>query len=184
MIRELTQSEMEQLNAWLDGELEASDASRVEAMIASDAVWAQAAQELQSLDDMLGEYTVPAAPAELADRIIAAARREQPASQWTIRLVKYLAPVAAAAAILIVLWQYDVVSNQVSPNNPGVAATNSPQANSVATNKNQQDLDNVIVEHLPFFKQYESAEKVSHNDAVVDDATLQALDHLEHSQGT
>ena len=184
MIRELTQSEMEQLNAWLDGELEAAEASQVEAMIASDAAWAQAARELQSLDNLLGEYTVPAAPVELAGRIIEAARREQPTSQWTIRLVKYLAPVAAAAAVLIAIWHYGVTSNQVSSNNPGVAATNSPRANQVANNKSQQELDNVIVEHLPFFKQYESAEKVSHNDAVVDDATLQALDQLEHSQGT
>jgi len=55
MMRELTQSEMEQLNAFLDGELDASESSRVKAMIASDAAWAQADLELQSLDDLLGE---------------------------------------------------------------------------------------------------------------------------------
>jgi anti-sigma factor RsiW len=175
MIRELTQFETEQLNAFLDGELDAAEASRVEAMIASDAAWAQAARELQSLDGLLGEYTVPAAPAELAGRIIAA-RREQPAPQWTIRLAKYLAPVAAVAAALIL---YVAFYHPVTTNPP---AANNQVANN--NNKSQQDLDAVIVEHLPFFKQYEAADKVSHTDAVVDDATLKALDQLEHSQGT
>lgn len=175
MIRELTQFETEQLNAWLDGELDAAEASRVEAMIASDAAWANAARELQSLDGLLGEYTVPAAPVELAGRIIAAAGREQPAPQWTIRLVKYMAPVAAVAAAMILF---------VAFYHP--ATTNPQTANQVANNinKSQQELDTVIVEHLPFFKQYEAADKVSHTDAVVDDATLKALDQLEHSQGT
>ena len=173
MIRELTQSEMEQLNAFLDGELEAAEASRVEAMLASDTAWAQAARELQSLDGLLGEYTVPAAPAELAGRIIAAARRERPASQWTIRLVKYLAPAMAAAAALILY---------VAFYHPG--ETKPPAPNQVVNNNNQQDIDSVIVEHLPFFKQYEAADKISHNDTVVDDATMQAIDQLEHSQGT
>jgi anti-sigma factor RsiW len=176
MIRELTQFETEQLNAFLDGELDAAEASRVEAMIASDAAWVQAAGELQSLDGLLGEYTVPAAPVELAGRIIAAARREQPAPQWTIRLAKYLAPVAAVAAALIL---YVAFYHPVTTNPP---ATNNQVANN--NNKSQQDLDAVIVEHLPFFKQYEAADKVSHTDAVVDDATLKALDQLEHSQGT
>ena len=173
MIRELTQSEMEQLNAWLDGELEAAEASRVEAMIASDAAWAQAAKELQSLDDMLGGYTVPAAPVDLAGRIIAAARREPPAGQWTIRLVKYLAPLAAAAAVLIL---YVAFHHPVETNLPG--------PDQVANSKSQQELDSVIVEHLGFFKQYDSVEKASHNDTIADDATLQAIDQLEHSQGT
>jgi anti-sigma factor RsiW len=176
MIRELTQFETEQLNAWLDGELDAAEASRVETLIASDAAWAQAAGELQSLDGLLGEYTVPAAPVELADRIIAAARREQPAGQWTIRLVKYMAPVAAIAAalILFVAFYHPATTN---PSAPDQLANNNIQ-------KSQQDLDAVIVEHLPFFKQYEAADKASHTDAVVDDATLKALDQLEHSQGT
>jgi anti-sigma factor RsiW len=177
MIRELTQIETEQLNAWLDGELDAAEASRVEALVASDAAWAQAAGELQSLDGLLGQYTVPAAPVELADRIVAAARREQPAGQWTIRLVKYMAPVAAIAAalILFVAFYHPTTTNPPTANNQ--VANNNIQ-------KSQQDLDAVIVEHLPFFKQYEAADKVAHTDAVVDDATLKALDQLEHSQGT
>ena len=177
MIRELTQFETEQLNAFLDGELDAAEASRVEAMIASDAAWAQAARELQALAGLLGEYPVPAAPADLAGRIIAAARREQPAPQWTIRLAKYLAPVSAVAAALIL---YVAFYHHPATTNP--PAANNQVANN--NNKSQQDLDAVIVEHLPFFKQYEAADKISHNDTVVDDATLKALDQLEHSQGT
>lgn len=168
---ELTQSELEQLNAWLDGELEAQEASRVESLIASDPAWAQAAGELQSLDSLLGECEVEAAPAGLADRIIAASRRERSGSRLVIRIARYLAPAAAAAAAVVLY----VSLNEPAPQTSG--------GGEVASVKAQQEVDSVIVEHLGFFKQYDALEKIARTDAVADEETLRALDNLE-AKGT
>lgn len=171
-MRELSQSELEQINAYLDGELEAEEASRVEAMIGSDPAWAQGARELRSLDSLLGEYEVEAAPAGLADRIIAASRRERSGTRLVIRLARYLTPVtAAAAAVVLYVSFYQPAQN------------NSDDGAGRISQREQQDVDNVIVEHLGFFKQYEAVDKISQTDTVADEETLKALDQLE-SHGT
>ena len=169
MTRQLTQSELEQLTAYLDGELEPAQAAEVEALIASDAAWAQEAEGLASLDSVLDEYVAPAPQADLADRIIAASRRERARTQWTIRLAKYLAPAMAAAAALVL---YVTVYHPATSNPPpDVAAVN-------------QNVDGLVAEHLDFFKECKSLDAISSTETVVDDATLKAIDKLETSQGT
>ncbi len=102
MTRSLSQSELEQLSAYFDGELPAEEAARIQSLIATDSAWAEALGDLQALDTAMDVYTAAPAQADLAGRIIAAARRERTGSNLTIKLVKYLAPLAAAAAAIVV----------------------------------------------------------------------------------
>jgi anti-sigma-K factor RskA len=174
MANELTQSDLEQLSAYLDGELEAEQARQVEAMLAGDGRWQRAARELKALDETLDQWTAPPAPAGLAERIIAASRQEKQAPALVIRLVKYLTPVAAAAAVAVA---YLAFFNHPQTNTP---ATETP----IVSAADKAAVDGLVVEHLDFFKQYRSLETISHNDTVVDEATLKAIDHIEQTQGT
>ena len=80
MTRSLSQSELEQLSAYFDGELPAEEAARIQSLIATDSAWAEALGDLQALDTAMDVYTAAQAQADLAGRIIAAARRERTGS--------------------------------------------------------------------------------------------------------
>ena len=177
MTAKLTQSEIEQLSAYLDGEVDDAEARRVESLLATDAAWQQAADELESLDDALDAFTAPPASAGLSGRIIEAAAREHAHAGLVIRLAKYLVPVAAAAAAAIIFISVYKGTQPVTPLPPVAEKPVSADAKEVA-------VENLVVEHLDFFKDYQSMETVSGGDKVVDDATLQALDNIESSHGT
>ena len=64
------QNEYEIIGAFLDGELDESDRLEVSRRIQSDPTWEQIYRQMESLDNLLGTYQVPAASDNLSNRII------------------------------------------------------------------------------------------------------------------
>lgn len=96
----LTQSQREDLSAWLDGELDAAEAARVEQLVADDPVWAREAEQLRRLDALLDAWEAPAPADDLAERTRQYASRPRSRAGLVIR---FLAPLSAAAAVIIVV---------------------------------------------------------------------------------
>lgn len=97
----LTQADFEDLSAWLDGELDGERSARVAALVGADPVWRRARAELTALGVALDAYTVPDAPADLAERILRRVAAQSRRLPVVIRLARWLAPAAAAAGIVL-----------------------------------------------------------------------------------
>jgi len=152
----LDQSEREDLSAFLDGELPSQRAAEVEALIRSDPRWAAAQRELKALDAALDGCTVPPAPADLAGRIIRRSRKLGRPRPLVIPLVRWIAPVAAAAAAVILATV--LVLPHDGGRSPGGPLADVPKA------------DRFVVENLSFFRDYEVIENLE---------TLQAIERLD-----
>ena len=169
MNRPLSQPDLDELSAYLDGELDVDASARVAAKLANDDAWARARTQLLALIAAMDAYDVPPAPAGLADRICAATKPASP----VIRLVKWLSPVAAAAAVVLAVLAWHNANTPQGPNGgvPSPVSKLIQQANEVEGN--MPDQDRLAVEGMNFFKNYEVLENFE---------TLQAIDRLE-SQG-
>ncbi len=100
MEERLSPTELEDLSAYLDGELAEADRARVEGLLKTRAAWRQAMDGLRAVDRALDAYVAPPAPAGLAQRVlrhVAAAGRRAPLIRPSLR---WLVPLAAAASIL------------------------------------------------------------------------------------
>ena len=86
----------ELLHAYFDGELSGEEAARFERALAADPALAARLQELRSLDDALEILPGHTATPAFLDRVLARARRARRG-----RIVGLLAPLAAAAAVLL-----------------------------------------------------------------------------------
>ncbi|HUS46678.1 MAG TPA: hypothetical protein VM098_01055 [Phycisphaerae bacterium] len=98
---ECEQHDLDDLSAWLDGELEDDRARQIERAVAADPGLGEACSELRRLNEMLNTLTTPAASEGLAERIAARARRAGQRPAAVIRTLRWLVPVAAAAAVVI-----------------------------------------------------------------------------------
>lgn len=174
MTRQLKQSEMEDLWAWFDGELDGDRKDEVERLVATDPAWKQEYERLIRLDELLASCVIPAdqraamslPETDLAERIIRNVRRAARPRRLVIRLAAAAGAAAAiAAAILVaILWGKpaaplrtgeDVVAKALD----GVAAK-----------------DRFVVENLDFFEDYDVLENYE---------SLEAIDRLEsRSKGT
>lgn len=91
---------IEQLYAYLDGELSPAEAAEVERAAAADPAVALQLDELRALDQALGALPGVETDGEFTERVVRAARRRRSG-----RIVRLLIPLAAAAAILVaVVW--------------------------------------------------------------------------------
>ena len=96
MRQKLEQTELEELSAYCDGELDADRAARVERLIAAEPPWRQAHRELVDLDALLETWAVRPADDRLAYRAI---RRVETASRPRPLIVRVLAASGSAAAV-------------------------------------------------------------------------------------
>ena len=99
MGEKLSESELADLCAWLDGELDPHRSDEVASLVESDPAWAQARRQMQSLNDVLDTWVSPQVPVELAHQIASQARR--PAVSRAGRFLHWATGVAAAAAITL-----------------------------------------------------------------------------------
>lgn len=165
--QEMQQDDFDDLSAYVDGELSLADAQRVEQKIRDDEAWGRAYAELQALSSAMDAFEAPAAPAGLAERIKKNIRaQERPA---VLRLVKWLAPAAAAAAVLIAATL--VYKAQTHATNPGPVA----QALPTAAPAVQKVDDAFIVENLEFFRDLDVLNNME---------TIEAVQSAEESVGT
>ncbi len=118
------------IHAWLDGELDAAEAARVEALVASDPEWTAAAAEARGLTAASARIvgSLDRVPANVIPRAAAAPPRA--ARRWMLR----------AAAILVLIGGSAVVVNRSSVN--GVTITiplvEPPSAAPVLRPRNEQ----------------------------------------------
>jgi hypothetical protein len=94
----------ETLSAFVDGELSAKDAKTVQEVLAKDAALAAEAQSLRSVRQLVGALPRAAAPAGLAQRVLARAERTQLLDDTDHRAVgggSWFGRLSAAAAVLM-----------------------------------------------------------------------------------
>jgi len=101
-------NDQELLHAYFDGELSDDEAVRFERALAADPALAARLQELRFLDDALDVLPGHDAAAEFREQVLARTRRARRG-----RIVGLLAPLAAAAAVLlaVLLTQAPPVGN-------------------------------------------------------------------------
>ena len=177
--RELTDSEIEELSAYMDGELPAQDAQRVVHNVATQPEWRQTLRDFKEVGQVLDTIEVPAAPEGLAGRVVSAVRRRQH-RRHALRVGSWLAPAAAAAMVLIGLAIFNGTPNGHRSNNPANPTVSQELAKSAAFQavpvKERPALQEEIVRHLDFFQDY---------DVLTDYDTLKAIDKLDsQAQGT
>ena len=178
----MKQSDLEQISAWMDGELAAEQADRVAQLVEQDDDWRAAYEQFRAVEqatDMLPETIVP--PEDLPERIIQSVYRRR-------RIIKALqigVSVAAAACVLIALWIGGVFSRQGVKQPTAVI----PQDTSYVIAKIEKKIDTIfedvspedrfIVQNLTLFKEYPRIEEYRKVAEIVDADTLSALEALE-----
>ena len=185
MAYQRTQSDFDDLSAWLDGELPAERAAEVERLVADDPAWRTACDELRTVDAALDAWAPPEPSAGLADRVLrychAAGRRRH-----LLRVAAWMAPAAAVAAAILIV----IAAMGRGPRKSPVAPTPIVEApigdesvkDELARSKafeaipadQREDVQKVLIQHLSFFREYEVLE---------DFETLEAIDRIEE-QGT
>lgn len=161
------QSELEALSAWMDGELPAEKSQRVARLVREDPRWQAAHHDFLAVDAALDRLQTPAPGAELTDRIVRAARRRGPAA----RAARILAPLAAAAAVVIAVW---VGSTRPEPVRPNALESIIAKALPGVPEK-----DRLMVEQMPLFQNYGHIVSYEQVRSIVDGPTLSELARLE-----
>ena len=173
---EVSAADMERLSAWADGELTGPPAAEVERLVAEHPAWRGARRDLEAVDQALDAWQAPAAPEGLADRVLAHVRRAS-RSRQVLRVVGWLGPAAAAAAVLLIVMTWSGGTRQVAPQPSPIAAERVELENSKAYQSvpkaERAAIDEMIIMHLELFKNYE---------VVQDFDTLQAIERLENER--
>jgi negative regulator of sigma E activity len=182
----LSQVELEELSAYMDGELDAPRAAEVRRRIESDPAWRQAHAELSALDAAMDACDVPAAPTDLADRIVSQIRRRTDRAV-TIRIATWAAAAAVLLAVGISLWM--AANDRNSDNQTPVVNTSVPggSGNAVTPGPGETgraepglipptDVEELARDNLDFFKNL---------DVITNLDTLEEIERLEiHESGT
>lgn len=114
------------IHTWLDGELDAAEAARVEALVASDPAWAAAAAEARGLIAASSRVagSLDRVPANVIP--IAAAAPPRTTSRWMLRAAAVLVLIGGSAVVLN-RSSVDTVDITVPVQQPAkVPATNAP----------------------------------------------------------
>lgn len=164
------QSDLEQLSAWMDGELDPPAGESVARLVREDPIWRATWEEFRAVDSAL-EACPPVRPRrDLTDRIVRAARRQR---LWS-RAVRIAAPLAAAAAVILAVYL-------AWPQRQTPAPTLMQEVEKEIT-RTLHDLpkeDQLIVRKLSFFENYPEVKRYQRVREVVDPETLSALAALE-----
>lgn len=159
----LKPTELEQISAFLDGELPETQARQVAEMIERDPAWAAAANEFSRLDVLLEAWPTPRLAGDLTTSILSATRRKRPHPAW----VQWMAPLAAAAAIVVAVTLF-----RPAPTAPGPKVADSTMQRTLEAVPQE---DRFVVENLDVFEDY---------DVLVQYETLEALAALEQQPET
>ena len=162
----LTQDDFDDLSALLDGELSPRRAGEVEGLVQSDPHWRAAWQELQAVDEALDAYGVPAAPRDLPERIIAAARRLGRTRPVILRIARWAGPAAAAAAAIVIAVA--LASRTTPPIKTEPIVAEPPVKAGPLDGLDKED--RFVVANLPFFKVFGVLENLD---------TLKAIEQLD-----
>jgi anti-sigma factor RsiW len=176
----LSAAELEDLSACLDGELGADRAAEVRRLVRDEPPWQRAHRELTAVDRALECYSVPAPVADLADRILAGVRRSA-RRRRAFRVAAWVGPIAAAAAVVLIVFAV-LNRGERRPAGSMIVRTHEVQQKELDDSRayrdvpkaERRDMDEVIIQNLGFFRNYELLEEFE---------TLEAIERLE-SKGT
>jgi len=183
MANALGKTDFEDLSAFRDGELDASRAAEVERLLREDPAWGRAHRELTALDAALDTWTAPAPAGDLADRVLLGVRKSARRSQ-VLRVAAWVGPVAAAAAILLVVVAVlNRPGHTTTPRQPVLAGAivhevEASEAYEGVPQAQRVELEQEIVRNLGFFRGF-----FEDKDVVEDFETLEAIEGLER-EGT
>lgn len=156
----LKQSELEDLSAYVDGELDAARAAEIARLIETDALWRQAHLDLLDLNAALDAYVAPSPSSDLAARIVRNIRQQEQ-RPLASRILRWAAPLTAAATILIAVgvWRnMRTAPVSVAPDQAGIRT---------------EDAETLAKENLDFFQDI---------DIAVNMETLDEIDRLDGAE--
>ncbi len=168
----LEQSELEQLTAYVDGELPADEASVVAERIAADPTWAAVADELAKLDGLLDAWDAPPLRRDLTEAIVIRTAQRPGMPRW----VRLAAPLATAAAVLLLVWAFRSFSG--NPEEPEIASTPRQTVEQKLVGElatvigDLSEEDRFAVENLDVLENY---------DVLTDFETLEAIAEIERN---
>jgi len=173
------QADVEELSAWMDGELPSQRAERVAGLVRTDPRWRTACEQFRAVDRALEALTTPRPRRELTDAIVRAARR----GQATRRVLRVAAPLAAAAAIVVAVlatrpWRTGRPARPTPT--PAMSALEKTIAEGLPGVRQE---DRYLVLNLPMFEQLPEVETFTDVREVADAETLAALAGMEAAEG-
>lgn len=179
------QVDFEALSSWMDGQLGEPQASQVAQRVQADPQWRQAWRELSAVDAALDLLPSPEAGPELTERICQAVRRPS----WPSRAIRLAVPLAAAACLLAAVLLGQILNRHQQPASPR-QLVQTPKASPVAAPTGVEAVidtalkdvpadERIIVRNLDMFRNYDDVSEYRKVRAIVDPATLCALEDLE-----
>ena len=165
MEERLSQTDLEELSAYMDAELAEPGLSRVRDLLHTSPAWTRALERLQALDRAMEAYIAPPAPSDLAQRVLRRTTHSHTIARPSLR---WMVPLTAAAAIVVAMLVYWAVSkpfkhkstganpvaNKLTP--PAAGSANTPGQD--AEDDEDYDYpevvtgDNLLEDHLDFFR--------------------------------
>jgi len=163
------QSDIEELTAWLDGELDPPAADRVARLVAEDPHWQRTHEQFCQVAAAM-ELLRPAQPKQdLTDGIVRAAHRRRRRN----RVIQVGTSVAAAAGILLAVLLVPPSRPPTPPKSDDVEALIAKTLDEIPAE------DRFIVQNLSLFQQYEEIADYQLVRQIVDTQTLECLDAAE-----
>lgn len=172
------QSDIEELLAWLDGELSGPEAQRVADLVAADRAWRESARQFGAVAQ-LASLLEPAKPQRaLTDRIVRSAYRRK----WLTRAAQIVAPLAAAACIILAIRLGSPTARlKTNAPPPPPAAAVGVEAKIAAILKDVPAKDRFIVQNLSLFRHYDEVGQYQQVRDLADAETLSALAEIENA---
>lgn len=186
----LTEDQLAQLSAWMDGELDEIDAARVARRVVTSSAWRRAHEELRQVDQALETYTAPHCPSDLPGRIVA--RTTGRAYDWAgLRKTLLSAPAAVAAMVAVLLAVYMLTSMFSKPSginptpNPGGAVVhNSDDDKTPADSSPSDDTETLVDKQLDGYDDVEqfaimNREMIEHYEVIENLDVLSEMERLD-----
>lgn len=172
-----SKSDIENLIAWMDGELSEADAQRIAELVETDPAWREAFEQFNAVDRLTG-LIEPAKPRrDLTDQIIHAATRRK--SRLIIRVARIAAPLAAAACIIAAIHLGGPDQKPVTDDKPPVVGIAAKVASIL---KDVEAEDRFIVQNLSLFRNYDEVTRYQQVGDLADAETLSALIEIDNSE--
>ena len=159
----------------MDGELSGQDARRVAELVETDPDWRADFEQFRAVGQLTG-LLEPARPRrDLTDGIVRSATRRK---GRLVRVVRIVAPLAAAACIILAVRLGSPPPKSVTEGPPAVGV----EAQIAAILKDVLPEDRFIVRNLPLFRNYDEVSQYQQVRDLADAETLSALAEMENEE--
>lgn len=163
--QKLKTAQIEEISAYLDGELSPEQSARTAERIRHENTWSRTARSFEQVDTIMEAWQAAPLRRDLTASILAKAH-ERPARPAWLRVA---GPLAAAAAILLVVMLYQVVSppadnSRIGPTAGAPAVQQRPTEEVVMAGLPKEDrfvVENLdVIKDLPVLANFETLEAI------------------------